>query len=90
MASPEFERDLLGAIVDPRSRANVVAVLERWRGISIYLRGRQKNARRQQAAANMLANGMEAADIAAALRERYGICDRQARRDIERARGQDS
>jgi Mor family transcriptional regulator len=90
MASPEFERDLMEAIVDPLSRAKVVAVLERWRGVSIYLRSRKKNARREQAARNMIVNGMESPDIADALRQRYGICDRQARRDVRRARGQDS
>jgi len=86
MGCRDFERDLLTAIPDARSRAAVVAVLERWRGLSIYLPFRRKNSRRQQAAANMLENGMPAGDIADALRQRFGISDRQARRDITAAR----
>ncbi len=86
MPCRDFERSLLEAICDPRSRAAAVAVLERWRGMSIYLPFRPKNSRRQQAAARMLENGMTAADIADTLRQRFGISDRQARRDIAAAR----
>lgn len=86
MAREDFECDLLAATADPFLRAKLISILERWRGVPIYLRSRRKNARRQQAARNMLANGMESADIAAALRARFGISDRQARRDIAAAR----
>jgi hypothetical protein len=86
MGCRDFERDLLTAIPDARSRAAVVAVLERWRGLSIYLPFRPKNSRRQQAAANMLENGMDSADITDALRLRFGISDRQARRDLAAAK----
>lgn len=82
----DFEQDLLAATADPFLRAKLVAILERWRGVPIYLRSRKKNARRQQAARNMLSNGMASADIAAALRERFLVSDRQARRDIAAAR----
>ena len=88
MACRDFEADLLAAIPDPRSRVNVIATLERWRGMSIYLRSRPEKFRRIQAAANMLANGMDGPEIADALRKRFRISDRTARRDVQRARGQ--
>jgi hypothetical protein len=86
MARRDFEIDLLAAITDPLQRAKLIAILERWRGVPIYLRARKKNARRQQAARNMVINGMESADIAAALRERFSITDRTARRDVASAK----
>ncbi len=86
MPGRDFERDLLDSISDPRSKVATIATLERWRGRSIYLPARPRNARRQQAALRMLENHMEPGEIAEALQQRFNISDRQARRDIAIAR----
>lgn len=86
MAGRDFEQDLLEAIGDPRSKLAVIKTLERWRGRAIYLAARPRNARRRQAALRMIENGMDPWEIAVALCARFGVSERQARRDIAYAR----
>ncbi len=81
----DFERALLTAIPDPRSRLAAIAVLARFRGKSVYLPTPGKKERRQQAAANMLRT-MAPAEVADVLRERWNISERTARRDVKEAR----
>lgn len=52
----------------------------------MYLPTSNKTERRVRAAASMLGNGMQPAEITAALRERFRVTLRTAQRDLDKAR----
>lgn len=84
----DFERSLLDAISEPRSRLALISVLARFRGQTIYLPTERTGVRRQRQALNMLKQQMPGDEIVHALCIRWNISERTARRDVERARGQ--
>ena len=81
-----FVDSLLAAMPTPGARLALLSVLARWSGATIYLPCESKTKRRQRAAKRMLDNRMTAADVARALRERYGVSSRTAYRDVSIAR----
>lgn len=81
-----FIRDLVDNMPTASAKLAVVSVLAKWSGQTIYLPTESKAGRRQRAAENMLANGMTPAAIVDALRQRFGISQRTAQRDVKSAR----
>lgn len=81
-----FVQDLIANMPTPGAKAAAISVLAKWAGSTIYLPMDSKSDRRQRAAENMLANGMEASEVANALRHRFGVSIRTAHRDVSSAR----
>lgn len=86
MSSKRFVEQLIAAMPTPGARLSLLSVLGRWAGATVYLPSQSKALRRQRSAKNMLDNGMSPGEIAQALRERYGVSDRTAARDVSAAR----
>jgi len=82
----EFVDTLINALPTPEARLRASAVLMQFEGCSLYLPSSNKAARRIQAAARMLDNGMAPPEVATALRERFRITARTAQRDVVNAR----
>ena len=78
----DFERALLDAIRDPRSRIAAIGVLERYRGATIYLPVPPKAERRQRAVWRMCEAGMARDEIIEAARSRWNVSERTIRRDL--------
>jgi len=76
-----FMRELFAGLQTPAEAARAAAYLDGWAGKHVYLPIESKQARRVQAARNMAANGMTDAAIVQALRERFSVSCRTARRD---------
>jgi Mor family transcriptional regulator len=85
-SSSEFIKALVDAMPTPQARLMCLSVLARWAGTSIYLPMESKTQRRRRAAAHMLDSAMSNAEVAEALRERFGISARTAWRDVEKAK----
>lgn len=81
-----FEKELVGALKDPLARISALRVIERYRGMTVYIQCRPAQARRVLAARNMLSNGLASGEIARALAERFRITARTAYRDVNLAR----
>ena len=82
----QFVDDLIAAMPTPGAKLAALSVLGKWAGAVVYLPTESKAQRRRRAAKHMLDNMMLPADIAQALRERYGVSDRTAFRDVSSAR----
>ena len=79
-----FCRALIDSMPTPHARLLCVMELAKWAGTTIYLPAEKPAGRRRNAARNMLTNGMTPAEVAIALRARYGVTIRQAQRDIKK------
>lgn len=82
MSSSAFIESLKLAVTEPRSRLALLCVLAEFGGEVVYVPRLSKAQRRRSVAAQMIASGTSAADVATALCERYPISQRTAQRDI--------
>jgi len=80
-----FTRELFAGLHTPAEAARAAGYLDGWAGKHVYLPIENKQARRVQAARNMTGNGMADAAIVQALRDRFPVSCRTARRDVEAA-----
>lgn len=78
-ATKRFMRELFAGLNTPVEATRAAVYLDGWAGKHVYLPIENKQARRVQAARNMLANGMTDAAIVQALRERFQVACRTAR-----------
>ena len=81
-----FVDDLNAAMPTPQAKLLLIACLAKYAGQTIYIPTEPKQDRRVRAAANMLANSMSSADIAAAIVQRFNVSHRTAERDVKTAR----
>lgn len=81
-----FVDDLHAAMPTPNARLLLTACLAKYAGLTVYIPTEPKQDRRVRAAANMLANGMGTANIAAAIVQRFNVSKRTAERDVKAAR----
>ena len=81
-----FLQALLRAMPTPQAQTALLLEVQKWEGVTLYLPMQSKAARRARAALNMLDNQMSPADVATALQERFGVCERTAWRDVAIAR----
>lgn len=81
-----FVEELVAAMPTAHARLVLVAALSKFAGTSVYIPTESKQDRRVIAAGNMLTNGMDAAEAAAALVARFRVSQRTAQRDVEKAR----
>ena len=86
MKANSFVDDLVAAMPTPHARLVLVAALAKYSGQSVYIPTESKPDRRVRAAQNMLANGMDSAEAAAAIAARFCVSQRTAQRDVEKAR----
>lgn len=84
--SNSFTEELAAAMPTPHARLILIAVLAKYAGTTVYIPTESKQDRRIRAAVNMLANGMNAAEAAAAIVARFNVAQRTAQRDVEKAR----
>jgi hypothetical protein len=86
MSKSGFVESLLAAMPTNGAKLACLSVLGRWAGATVYLPSDSKSKRRQLAAKHMLDNAMLPGDVVRALRERFGVSDRTAFRDVSIAR----
>ena len=86
MSKSRFVDSLLAAMPTDGAKLACLSVLGQWAGATIYLPNDSKSKRRQRAAKHMLDNAMAPGDVVRALRERFGVSDRTAFRDVRSAR----
>ena len=81
-----FCRRLIDSMPNPQARTIIVMELAKWAGKTLYLPAVKRGDRRKSIAANMLENGMNEAEAAIAIHERFGVGLRTAQRDVKSAR----
>jgi len=81
-----FVLDLLNSMPTLGARMACTAVLYRWAGYTVYIPAESQADRRRRAAVNMLANGMQTAEIAKTISARFNVTPRTAYRDVKIAR----
>jgi hypothetical protein len=82
-----FADALLAAMPDTRARLAALTILAKWASCTVYIPAIEQRARRRErAAVNMLANGMDGGEAVEALRQRFGVSQRSAWRDVNAAR----
>jgi len=86
MKANSFADELLAAMPNPQARLILVAFLAKYAGQTIYIPTEPKQERRVRVAMNMLVNGMDAAEAAAAIAARFRVSQRTAQRDVATAR----
>ena len=86
MKANSFADELIAAMPNPQARLVLVAVLAKYAGQTVYIQTEPKQERRVRVAINMLANGMDAAEAAAAIATRFRVSQRTAQRDVATAR----
>lgn len=82
----QFIQDVLEGLGTPAARMAFLSRVAKYSGRAIYIPASSKAARRVQAAVRMLENLMPEREIAVAIHDRFGVTERQARRDIKTAR----
>lgn len=81
-AGAAFVADLCASL-PPEARRAVERVVQRWAGSTLYLPSR-KTEERCRVAAMLLASGLDGADIAQALMQRFGVCRSTAWADVKK------
>ena len=82
----DFVSTMLARMPDAHARMQAAAVLRQFAGATINLPVDDVRSRRIREVVNMLANGMSPGDCVAAIRERWGLCDRTGWRYVKAAR----
>lgn len=86
MKTDGFVSELINTLADPTSRIRVISLLAKYAGQVVYIPVSKESDRRVRAAANMLANDVQPAEVVSTLVSRFGISARTAQRDVSAAR----